>query len=100
MSPTHLAPHSHVLKINPVFFRQVRDGDKRFELRKADRPFRVGDVLHLREFDQSPCPYPDEGIVGLTGEHLSVRVTHIMRGGSYGLASDYVCMSISLERTP
>lgn len=38
----------HELKtINP-YFMQVWEGNKTFEVRKNDRDFKVGDILHLR----------------------------------------------------
>lgn len=44
----------HVLKTWPEFFRAIVDGKKTFEVRKNDRGFQTGDVLHLREFDPKP----------------------------------------------
>jgi len=43
----------HELKINPEFFDAVASGIKTFEVRKNDRPFRIGDTLVLLEFDDS-----------------------------------------------
>lgn len=44
----------HVLKTWPAPFAAVLSGEKRHEIRKADRPFAVGDVLQLREWDPAP----------------------------------------------
>jgi ASC-1-like (ASCH) protein len=41
----------HELKILPEYFEAVRSGEKRFELRKNDRNFKVGDWVGLREFN-------------------------------------------------
>ena len=41
----------HELKTWPQYFAAVRSGKKRFEIRRNDREFAVGDVLVLREFD-------------------------------------------------
>lgn len=40
----------HELKILPCYFNEVKNGNKTFELRKLDRDFKVGDILHLREW--------------------------------------------------
>lgn len=45
----------HELKTWPEFYRSTQDNKKLFELRLDDRNFKVGDELHLREFD--PCMY-------------------------------------------
>lgn len=41
----------HALKILPRFFDAVISGEKTFEVRKNDRPFQVGDLLALNEYD-------------------------------------------------
>lgn len=38
---------THTLKTHPAPFQAVLDGSKRHEIRKADRPFAVGDVLEM-----------------------------------------------------
>ena len=41
----------HELKTWPEFFTETRSGRKKFELRRNDRDFRVGDQLLLKEWD-------------------------------------------------
>lgn len=41
---------THDLKIAPEHFHPVHSGKKTAELRKNDRGYQVGDLLHLREF--------------------------------------------------
>lgn len=41
----------HELKIYPQYFVAVLERRKTFEVRKNDRPFAVGDVVCLREYD-------------------------------------------------
>jgi hypothetical protein len=60
----------HDLKIWPIYFQPVLDGIKRFELRSSDRDYKVGDTLHLREFDPSWGTY--------SGRSVDVRVTYIL----------------------
>ncbi len=40
----------HELKIDPKYYVAVLAGEKRFELRKDDRNYEVGDLLVLKEF--------------------------------------------------
>jgi hypothetical protein len=77
----------HELKTWPLYWQQVHDGAKTFELRKDDRGFRVGDDLVLREFDSKD---------GYTGNALTVRVTYICRDvPEFGLEPGYCILGIS-----
>ena len=40
---------THVLKILPKYFAQIRFGNKTFEIRRNDRNFKSGDVVELHE---------------------------------------------------
>ena len=62
----------HYLKIWPEPFAAVLDGRKRFEVRRDDRGYAVGDVLHLREW------VPDRG--AYTGRVQTRTVSYIARG--------------------
>lgn len=77
---------THELKTDVSYFALVMAGTKRFELRIDDRGFRVGDTLHLREYDWKHA---------YTGREVTVRVTQLLRG-HVGLAPGYVCMSIEV----
>lgn len=57
----------HELKIAPQYFSPLVDGKKTFEIRKNDRGYEVGDMLHLKEFK--------EGLY--TGKTTLVEVTYI-----------------------
>jgi Domain of unknown function (DUF3850) len=76
----------HNLKIAPVYFEPVRDKIKTWEIRKNDREFAVGDILHLKEYDQENNEF--------TGRGCYRNVTHIHHGPGYGLAEGYCIMSI------
>ena len=81
----------HNLKTWPEFFDAVRIGIKKFELRKDDRNFCVGDLLLLQEYDPGTGRYVSE-----EGEHaintVVVSVTYILRG--FGIPEDHCVMSI------
>lgn len=78
----------HELKTWPEAFRAVTNEDKTHEIRKADRPFAVGDVLLLREWS------PESG--AYTGREATVDVTYITPGGAWGLPPDLCVMSVTL----
>lgn len=79
---------THVLKTWPEYFRQVRSGVKKFEIRLNDRNFQVGDTLLLEEYLPEECVY--------TGARVFGRVTCIVSG--FGLREGYVVLGISLMR--
>lgn len=61
---------THELKCWPKFFNAIARGDKRHDLRRAaDRNFRPGDQLLLREFDPESAAY--------TGRSQAVVVTYV-----------------------
>ena len=90
-----MAERVHELKTWPSFFEAVLNGTKRHEIRRNDRDFAVGDVLHLREWQFrliEKTPAKDTG--WYTGRSLRARVTYVSPGGQVGIAADYVVMSI------
>lgn len=72
------------LKILPIYFEEVVNGNKTFELRKNDRDYKVGLKLVLREFENNT----------FTGRIITKTVTYILKGGQYGLDKDYVILGI------
>lgn len=42
----------HTLKTTEPYFSAVRSGMKNFEVRKNDRPYEVGDILHLKRYPE------------------------------------------------
>ena len=75
----------HVLKTLPEYFQAVLDGTKPFELRRADRPVQVGDLLRLQEYDGT----------NWTGREMTVGVSYILPGGRYGLSEEYCILGIT-----
>ena len=83
----------HELKTSIEYFEDVWDGSKKFEIRKDDRSFHVGDRLLLREFDIIGDPE-------YTGRTILVKVTYYLRlngllpcGGT-----DYAALGIMILR--
>lgn len=97
---------AHDLKTWPEPFDAVRDGRKRFEWRRDDRGYAVGDALLLRKWDPtSRRHHPHGAYVTPLGrfnawheeaETLKVRVTYIARG-QHGIPEGYVVLGIELE---
>lgn len=73
----------HELKIEPVYFDEVRSGAKRFEIRKNDRNFQVGDGVFLKEWD----------VDHYTGRYRTFKITFIT---DYKQKKKYVVFGIEL----
>lgn len=87
----------HDLKVWPPHWALIDTGQKRVEIRRDDRPggFRVGDVLVLREWEPDYPPTADAGLSGVhTGRVCQRTVTHVLRGGKFGLMGGYVALSL------
>jgi hypothetical protein len=74
---------THDLKCWTISFQALRNRTKKFEFRKNDRDYNVGDILHQREWN------PD---TDYTGEIDDYVVTWILKEG-FGLPEGYCIMS-------
>jgi hypothetical protein len=83
---SHRLPITHELKIIPQPFGAVLSGEKCYEIRKADRPYRVRDLLLLREWSPPAQEY--------TGAVVWRRITRITPAGSWGLPPDVCVLGI------
>lgn len=63
----------HTLKCWPEFFTAILADQKTHDLRRNDRNFQVGDLLHLQEFNPKSGKY--------TGRAVDVRVTYVTKAG-------------------
>lgn len=66
----------HKLKTIPPYFDHVLLGKKKFEVRKNDRGFKIGDILQLEEWTKDG---------GYTGRKTRVKVTYIASGEKFGI---------------
>jgi len=81
---------THYLKCWPEYFKEVCNGNKKFELRKDDRPWKVGDLLILQEFD----PFEDK----YTGMQIKFTITYILRDVPYlGLMEGACILSLGIS---
>ena len=78
----------HELKIYPTYFEDVLSGKKKFEIRKNDRKYRVGDILKLKEWDN--IKYSDR--------EARAEVIYLIDDKFVGIQPGYVVMGISLIR--
>lgn len=77
----------HFLKTHPEPFRATETGVKRFEFRRNDRNFVVGDTLVLQEFT------PEQGY---SGKEIRRSVDYILHSG-FGLPDGYCIMSLGFD---
>ena len=72
----------HDLKILPQYFEDVMCGRKKFEIRKNDRDYKVGDIFILREWG------PERGY---TGRSFIRSIIYILDScPEYGLMDGYI----------
>lgn len=83
-------PMVHDLKCQRTQYLDIRAGIKKCEVRRNDRDYRVGDLLCLRMVLD-----PKEGpIADYCGPALLAQITHILKGGQFGIDSAFVVLSI------
>lgn len=81
---------THALKTWPEYFQVIKDGSKTFEVRKADRNFKVGDRLLLQEFDAEENDY--------TGQEWEGSIVYVMNDPDF-VKKGYVVFGIK-EKDP
>ncbi len=79
---------THELKTWPPYYDAIVEGKKKFEYRKNDRDFKLGDMLLLQEWNPDRREY--------TGEQILAEVTYILYGPDWGLPADMCIMSIQI----
>lgn len=84
---------THKLKTWPEPFEAIAQGKKKFEFRRGDRDFGVGDCLLLCEHTE-----PNREFIGFfTGREIVARVTYMVSGPMFGVPLGFVCMSIDVD---
>lgn len=78
----------HELKTWPIPFQAVWDGRKTAEFRRADRPYAEGDAMKLQEYDPETKTY--------SGRDICTTITHVVRGGAFGIPPDHAMLSFKL----
>lgn len=84
----------HEVKSWPDYFATLKSGARNFDLRRADRHYKVGDLMIISEFD--------DRLGKFTGEKLERKITFVLEGvGSgaitpmHGLQRGYVILALA-----
>lgn len=77
----------HELKIWPIYFGEVLSGKKKFEIRRNDRNFKVGDFLILKEFSPDSNSY--------SRREIQCKVTYLLDDPNF-IKEGFVVMAIEL----
>lgn len=80
--------HVHTLKVWPEYFCALDAKVKPFEVRKADRDYKVGDTLYLQEWDP--------GAQDFTGRITWAEITYVLHGGQFGIEAGWVVLGLEL----
>lgn len=81
----------HFLKCWPEYFKALEDGEKKFELRKDDRMWEVGDKITLMEWN----PTEEKN----TGRRIKFTITYILRNApQFGLMDGYCILSLEAKK--
>lgn len=70
----------HQLKTWTPFFKRIMSDEKKFEIRKNDRDFQVGDLVSLNEWN------PD---TAYSGNQVDVKITYLITDTRFGLKRGY-----------
>lgn len=91
-------PAAHEIKAWPKYFFQMVMEHKKFELRKNDRNYKVGDILYIREWNPDNQQY--------TGNALHAVIKYVLTGtdafglpwgeGGYILREDFCILSFEV----
>lgn len=87
----------HELKILDIYYEEVANGTKPFELRKNDRDYQVGDLIHFTILNSGKIKDPlvpnEESMVNIWNNAHKNRVyqiTYVLKDvPQYGLHKDY-----------
>lgn len=86
-----LSETAHHLKTWPSYFAAVADGRKTFEARKADRDYRVGDTLVLKEWDPETHQY--------SGREVRRTITYILTGPGFGVEAGCCILALASDNS-
>lgn len=78
---------THAVKTWKLYYELQEQGKKLFELRKDDRPYKIGDKFLSQEFDQTKNEY--------TGREETYEIAYILRDAEmFGLKQGYCILQL------
>lgn len=81
----------HELKIKHKYLFQVNSGRKTFELRKNDRDYQVGDLIHFIDLKDEKPSVLDQ----IIDTDALYKITYVLKDvPEYGLDKDYCILGI------
>jgi len=84
-----MEPTTHELKTIQPYFDDICSGKKTFEIRRFDRDYKIGDKLHLAEWDLKGHYF--------TGKYRIRVISHILTDAQqYGLMDGYCILSFEI----
>lgn len=75
----------HELKTDQPYFNDVFYGLKKFEVRRNDRDFKVGDIIKLIENVTN---------VRQRQRYVAMRISYILKGGQHGIDLQHVVIGL------
>jgi len=87
---------THELKVWPPYFEHLLDGRKRFEVRRNDRDFHVGDEIKFREWVPKQHGHVEDYY---TGRNYWMRIRYILnarpgRDPDFGVVPGFVVLDL------
>lgn len=89
-----LCIRQHDLKCHAPYFDEVKMGFKRFEIRKNDRFYQMGDIIRLFRYISTKYGWSKD----LKAEPLRFVAGPILQGGQFGLEAGYCAFSLFTEQ--
>ena len=91
-----ILPATHQLKTDGAVFDAVAQRLKTYELRYDDRGYLVGDGLLLCKTKYTGAEMAAGAPLEYTGDTISCKVIHVLKGPIYGLLDGWCLMSLEI----
>ncbi|GAK31891.1 hypothetical protein WOSG25_180420 [Weissella oryzae SG25] len=91
---------AHNLKLDNEYFDDVANSLKKFEIRKNDRDYQVGDLLFLQRYSNGQylkrTGWGGSSVVGATKENADTLLAQVVYMTEYAQRDGYVVLGIKL----